>query len=134
MNVRLGLRTTAIVIALAVLGSCSGDGNGSDARADGPAAETSAAGSKAEVTIHTFNFQPDPITVKAGTTVVFSNDDKILHTVTSGTREKPTPDRFDGKLDGTGSTFEVTLDEPGTYPYFCMIHPGQGMTGEIIVQ
>jgi plastocyanin len=132
--VRTGLRTTAVVIALAVLGSCSGDDTGSDARADGPAADQSAAGSEAVITIHTFNFQPDPITVDAGTKIVFENDDKILHTATAGTRENPTPDVFDGKLDGAGSTYEVTLDEPGTYPYFCTIHPGQGMTGEIVVE
>ena len=130
---RLGLRTTAAVLALAVLGSCSGDDNGTDARAEEPAA-TTAAGSTAAVTIHTFNFQPDPITVKAGTKIVFHNDDKILHTVTSGTREAPTPERFGGKLDGAGSHLDVRLDEPGRYPYFCSIHPGEGMTGEIIVE
>ncbi|MEN3271936.1 MAG: hypothetical protein V7636_697, partial [Actinomycetota bacterium] len=64
----------------------------------------------------------------------FRNDDKILHTVMSGTRAMPTPAQFNGKLDGAGSTFTVTLDKPGTYPYFCMIHPGEGMTGKIVVR
>ena len=127
---RLPLRTTAAVLALTVLASCSGD-DGNDARAEEPAAR--AAGSSAAVTIRTFQFQPDPITVKAGTTITFTNDDKILHTVTAGTREAPTPDRFGGKLDGAGSHLAVRLDEPGRYPYFCSIHPGAGMTGEIVV-
>jgi len=130
---RIARRTMAVVFALAVLGSCSGDDNGSAARADEPVAASAATGSNAVVTIHTFNFQPDPITVKAGTKIVFRNQDKILHTVTSGTRATPTPGTFNGKLDGAGSSFTVTLDEPGTYPYFCMIHPGAGMTGTIIV-
>jgi plastocyanin len=131
---RIARRTTAVVFALAVLGSCSGDDNGSNARADEPVAASAAAGSNAVVTIHTFNFQPDPITVKAGTKIMFHNDDKILHTVTSGTRDAPTPDVFNSKLDGAGSSFTLTLDKPGTYPYFCMIHPGEGMTGKIIVR
>ena len=125
------LRTIAVVIAAAALGSCGGGGDGTAARAEEPAAP--AAGSSAAVTIHTFEFRPDPITVQAGTTITFTNDDKILHTVTAGTREAPTPDRFGGKLDGAGSHLEVRLDEPGRYPYFCSIHPGAGMTGEIIV-
>ena len=115
---RIARRTVVAVFALAVLGSCSG-GDG---------------GSAATVTIHTFSFQPDPITVQAGTKITFHNDDKILHTVTSGTRDAPTPDRFDSKLDGAGSSFTVTLDTPGTYPYFCKIHPGEGMTGKIVVR
>lgn len=127
-------RTIAVVYALTVLGSCSGNDSGSNARADEPVAASAAAGSNAVVTVHTFNFQPDPITVKTGTKIAFRNDDKILHTVTSGTRDTPTPEVFDGKLDGVGSTFTVTLDKPGTYHYFCKIHPGAGMTGEIIVR
>jgi plastocyanin len=117
-----------------ILGSCGSKDSSSDARANEPVAASAAAGSKAVVTIHTFNFQPDPITVKAGTKITFHNDDKILHTVTSGTRDKPTPDVFNHKLDGAGSSFTVTLDKPGTYPYFCAIHPGGGMTGTIIVR
>jgi plastocyanin len=41
---------------------------------------------------------------------------------------------FDGQLPEQGATFELTLDEPGTYPYFCEIHPGPGMTGTITVR
>jgi plastocyanin len=126
-------RTTLVVAALLVLGACGGKDTSNDARADEPAA-AEAAGSEAVVTIHTFDFQPDPITVKTGTTITFHNDDKILHTVTSGTREAPNDAFAQGKLDGAGSEYEVTLDEPGTYDYFCSIHPGQGMTGTIIVE
>jgi plastocyanin len=86
------------------------------------------------VTIETFDFQPDPLVVAAGTTITFVNDDKIDHTVTAGTRDDPAPDLFDGTLPEQGSTFELTLDEPGTYDYFCRIHPGPGMTGTITVE
>ena len=108
------------VVAVAALGACGGG--------DGDAASPPAA-----VTIRTFAFAPDPLRVPAGTTVVFTNEDKIDHTVTAGTREAPTPDVFDGRLPSQGATFEVTLDEPGTYDYFCAVHGGPGMTARIVV-
>jgi len=97
-------------------------------------AGTTAPGTSATVTVKTFNFQPDPLVVPAGTTITFHNEDKIEHTVTAGTREAPTPDAFDGRLTEQGSTFELTLDEPGTYDYFCSRHPGEGMTATITVE
>ena len=122
--------TLLAFLPLLALVGCGG-GDGGDDAAQEPAA--SAAGS-AVVTIKTFNFGPDPITVDAGTTITFRNEDKINHTVTAGTRDNPTPARFDGLMEEAGDTFELTLDEPGTYAYFCSFHPGEGMTGEIVVE
>jgi plastocyanin len=85
------------------------------------------------VTIETFAFAPDPLVVEAGTSITFVNEDAIDHTVTAGTRDAPEPDRFDGELPDEGATFELTLDEAGTYDYFCRIHPGPGMTASITV-
>lgn len=119
-------------IALLTLASCGGDDGSNDERAEEPAAN--AAGSDAVVTIETFNFAPDPVTVDAGTKIVFTNRDKINHSVTAGTRDAPEPDRFEGVMDGAGDSFELTLDEAGTYEYFCKFHPGAGMTGEIVVE
>ena len=110
-----------LMFAAAALSGCGGDA---------PATESVAP----VVTIETFNFQPDPITVNAGETILFKNNDKIDHTVTAGTREAPKPDVFDGQLPEQGAEFELTLDEPGTYDYFCEIHPGPGMTAQIIVE
>lgn len=124
---RPSFRTIAALAALSLLGAaCGGD--------DEPAAAEAPAGDTATVTIQTFDFQPDPLTVAAGTTITFENMDAIDHTVTAGTRESPTPDVFDGQLPEQGATFELTLDEPGTYDYFCEIHPGPGMTGQIVVE
>ena len=120
-----------LLLTAAVLTGCGG-GSSEDAAPE-PAAEE-AAGSAALVTIETFNFQPDPITVKAGSTITFSNKDKIDHTVTAGTREAPKPELFDGVMPEQGAEFEVVLDEPGTYDYFCQIHKGPGMTGQIVVE
>jgi len=90
--------------------------------------ETSGKG--AAVTIKTFEFQPVPLAVKAGTRVTWTNNDAIEHTVTSGTPE--TPDgRFNSPLDGKGATFTFTFTQAGTYPYFCDRH--NHMLGEIRV-
>lgn len=88
----------------------------------------------ATVTVKTFAFGPDPVVVPAGTPITFVNEDATTHTVTAGTREAPEPDRFDAELDGKGATFELTLDEAGTYDYFCALHPGPGMTATITVE
>lgn len=119
------LRTFVALLAVATLAACGGD--------DDDATPTVDEGT-VEVTVQTFDFQPDPLTVEAGTTITFRNLDKINHSVTAGTREAPTPDVFDGLMEDAGATFELTLDEPGTYDYFCRFHPGAGMTGQIIVQ
>ena len=116
-----------LMLTAAVLTGCGGDAPATDAT------ETNAE-TNATVTIETFNFQPDPITVKAGDLIVFKNNDKIDHTVTAGTREEPQPEEFDGDLPEQGAEFELTLDEPGTYDYFCEIHKGPGMTGQIVIE
>lgn len=95
---------------------------------------TPSGGNGTTVTVSTFDFQPDPLVVPAGTTVTFVNEDAIDHTVTAGTRDDPTPEVFDGGLPERGATFDLTLDEPGTYDYFCEVHPGPGMTATITVQ
>lgn len=100
---------------------------------DSGGAAAAASGDRATVTIEAFTFDPDPLEVPVGTVITFVNDDKIDHTVTAGTREAPTPEIFDGQLPEQGATFELVLDEPGTYEYFCEIHPGPGMTGTITV-
>jgi plastocyanin len=87
----------------------------------------------ATVTVATSRFAPDPLEVEAGTTITFANEDAVGHTVTAGTPEEPTPELFDGRLPAPGATFELTLDAPGTYEYFCTLHPGPGTTGTIVV-
>jgi plastocyanin len=89
-------------------------------------------GGVVDVTIDTFQFAPDPLEVEAGTTVRFTNEDPTTHTVTAGTRDDPEPDRFDERLPEDGSA-DITFDQPGRFPYFCMIHNGPGMTGEVVV-
>lgn len=133
------LAPLVVAVAAIALSGCGGGGatDTTDATTAGTADTAEAAGNgatEATVTIETFNFQPDPLVVHADTSITFVNEDAIDHTVTAGTRENPTPDSFDGELPQKGATFELTLDEPGTYDYFCRIHPGPGMTASIVVQ
>jgi plastocyanin len=88
-------------------------------------------GSTVQVVMKNTSFQPAQITVKVGTTVTWVNDDPVAHTVSSGTRSQPT-NLFDSGNVGPGQSFSFTFDQPGTYDYFCKIHPG--MDGVVIVQ
>lgn len=121
---RLSAALLAPLVAV-TLAACGGDTN-----AQGDTGEPG----EATVTVETFQFQPDPIVVQVGTVLTFVNEDAIDHTVTAGTRDRPTPQVFDGQLPEKGATFQLTLDEPGTYDYFCQIHPGPGMTATITVE
>jgi plastocyanin len=76
--------------------------------------------------IDNFTFNPQQITVKAGTTVIWTNGDDIPHTVTSKTGI------FKSKALDTDDKFSFTFATPGTYAYFCALHPH--MTGTIVVE
>jgi len=74
---------------------------------------------------------PSELTISVGETVTWSNDDSAAHTVTSGSAADGPDEIFDSGLFLAGTTFSVTLDEEGEYPYFCMVHPW--MAGMITV-
>jgi plastocyanin len=89
-------------------------------------AAASAQAADMEVKIDQFTFAPPRTTVKAGTTVTWTNDDHVPHTVTSSTK------LFKSKTLDTGNTFSFTFTTPGTYQYFCSVHPR--MIGAIVVE
>ena len=74
---------------------------------------------------------PPSVTINAGDTVSWDNVDTAAHTVTSGTPADGPDGIFDSSLLMGGATFEVTFDEPGSYDYFCMVHPW--MVGDVQV-
>ena len=81
------------------------------------------------VTIKNFAFQPQTLTVKAGTTVTWTNQDSTPHTVQFSDKSIPTsPDLSAG---GGQSTYTHTFTAAGTYPYICGIH--NYMTGTVKV-
>jgi len=91
---------------------------------------STAATAETPVEIRTFQFRPGHLEVKAGTTVRWTNQDDITHTVTSGTPEAR-DGRFAQRLSGKGTATTIELKEPGLYPYFCERHPS--MRGDIRV-
>ena len=79
-----------------------------------------------EIVIQNFSFEPATLTVKAGTKVTWVNRDEEPHTATA------TDKRFNSKTLENGDTFSTELTQPGTYKYYCALHPK--MTGQIIVK
>ena len=72
--------------------------------------------------IKRFQYQPDPLEIAVGTTVVWTNQDEAPHTVTHGTYVKR-GGAFDSGTRTQGQSFAFTFDEVGNYPYTCIIHP-----------
>jgi len=78
------------------------------------------------VTIANDAFGPATVTVTPGTTVHFVNKDDDAHTVTSDSG------LFDSKGLDTNASWSYTFRKPGTYHYFCELHPF--MKGTIVVK
>jgi plastocyanin len=78
------------------------------------------------VKIDNFTFGPKVLTVKAGTAVTWINQDDIPHTIIEKNRKV-----FRSKVLDTDDKFTFTFNEPGTYDYFCGLHPH--MTAQIVV-
>ena len=89
-------------------------------------ATNEASSAVAEVKIDNFSFGPQTLTVPVGATVTWTNRDDIPHTIVSS------DDAFKSKVRDTDETFSYTFTKPGTYNYFCSIHPK--MTGKVVVQ
>jgi len=82
--------------------------------------------SNAAVKIDNFSFGPSDITVQTGTTVTWTNNDDVPHVVASEDKV------FKSKALDTEDRFSFTFTKPGTYNYYCAIHPK--MTAKIVVQ
>lgn len=83
-------------------------------------------------------FSPNPIKVKVGDTVTWTNSDNMEHTVTSGTgpSDQSMGKQFDSGLSGPivltpGKTFTHHFTNAGEFPYFCQIHPT--LVGKVVV-
>ena len=109
-------------IAAAMLGAVVGSGLAGGILV--ARAQTTAA---AAVSIDNFTFSPQQLTVKAGTTVTWTNKDDIPHGIaaTGNTFKRS------AAMD-TDDNYSFTFTTPGTYQYFCYIHPH--MTGTIVVE
>jgi plastocyanin len=81
----------------------------------------------AEVVIDNYSFSPSTVTLPAGTTVTWTNHDSMPHTVSSAGNRFPK-----SAVLKPGQSYSSNFAAPGTYSYFCSIHPR--MTGKIIVK
>jgi len=81
-------------------------------------------------------FSPNVLNVAPGTTVTWTNTDKVSHTITSGkVSDDSAGSMFDSGLVKPGKTFQFTFATAGTYDYFCTVHPwmvGQVVAGEAV--
>lgn len=78
------------------------------------------------ISIDNFAFSQATLTVPAGTRVTWINRDDMLHTVVDEAKS------FKSDPLDSGDSFSYVFDKPGTYKYFCSLHPH--MTGTIVVR
>ena len=104
------------LLFFAILNSCSKSSNSSN---NNTPPSTNA------VSIVNMSFSPSSITVSAGTTVKWTNNDNMTHTVTADDAS------FDSGNITSGSSSSKTFSTVGTYKYHCTIHPS--MTGTVVV-
>jgi plastocyanin len=109
----------APLAVLLAVGLVSRDDAGGTGSAQGPGTTAN------EVAVQQFQFKPETVTVAAGTTVTWTNQDGFDHSVVDR------QETFRGDPFGSGETFTHTYDDPGTYEYFCGIH--NSMTGTVVV-
>jgi plastocyanin len=79
-----------------------------------------------EIKVDNFTFGPETITVAVNSTVTWVNKDDIPHVIASN------DGLFKSKALDTDDKFSYTFTKPGTYAYFCAIHPK--MVGKVVVQ
>jgi amicyanin len=126
-------RTIALLFACLALVVVAAGCGGDDDSGDGGSADTAeqpapaADGGSAEVSMKDIKFDPSEVTIKAGDTVTWTNDDSVGHDVTGDDFKSGEP----GALQN-GDTFEHKFDKAGTFDYVCTVHPG--MKGSVVVQ
>ena len=88
-----------------------------------------------EVFMQAIAFNPMEITIQAGESVTWTNEDIVPHTATSG---NPGDDDlgaiFRSAQFGQGGTFTHTFEDAGEFVYFCEVHPGMMRDAKVIVE
>lgn len=92
-----------------------------------PNTNTGSSPSTQDVQIMNFAFSPSSLTIHAGDTVVWTNQDSAGHSVVSDSGSE-----INSPVMSTGQTYSHTFTTPGTYTYHCSVH--LSMKGTIIVQ
>ena len=125
------LFTLMLMFTMAVAGCSSsttdpGETNDDDNNTTDPPAANS-------VAMEGLSFVPGDLTVQVGTTVTWTNESNVIHTVTSGTNGTHDGEFNSGDI-GPDEEYSYTFDEEGSFPYYCIPHVNQGMTGTITVE
>ena len=127
MTARSPLVVLVAVAAVAggVAAGCGGDDDDPATPAAAMAQGGAGGASTDRVAIADFAFDPETVTVDAGTKLTWTNDDEAPHTATA---DDGSFDTGTLKLDDTGA---VAIDQPGTYTYYCRFHPFMKGTVEV---
>src|SRR5437899_10767433 len=80
-----------------------------------------------KIEIKDFAFNPQTLTVQSGEKITWINRDEEPHTVVSVEKQFKKSALLDTEKELT-----ITVGAPGTYPYFCSVHPK--MTGKVVVE
>jgi plastocyanin len=132
------LACAALSLVVAGCGGDDDDGGGGGAQNDEQPAESGGgggaekesgggAGGGTQVAMKGIKFNPASVTVSAGDTVTWTNDDTVGHDVTGDGFKSGDP----GAMQN-GDTFEHAFDKAGTFDYVCTVHPG--MAGSVKVK
>jgi plastocyanin len=79
------------------------------------------------VNIQDMAFDPDPVKIKVGDSIVWSNEDSMNHTATANDGSFNT-----GMIPKKGKSKPITFSKAGSVPYYCKVH-GEGMSGTVQV-
>jgi plastocyanin len=127
----------ALMFACLALGlaACGGDDDSGGGSSPSQPADSGggASGGGTKVSLKNIQFNPSDITVKAGQTITFTNDESVPHDVH---KQSGPGGEFASGPDGgmqQGDTFKLKLDKPGKYEYVCHVH-APGMSGTITVK
>jgi plastocyanin len=129
----LSLLLACMALGLVVAGCGDDDDDGGGGGGGGGAATEESSGGGggggggASVTMKGIAFNPAEVTIKAGDTVTWTNEDSVGHDVTGDAFKSG-----DAGGIGQGDTFEHTFDKAGTFDYVCTVHPG--MEGTVKVE
>jgi plastocyanin len=119
---RVGVACLSLAACAALSLGCGSDGGGT-----GQTSVSNAATGAKAVTIEDYLYKPESLTVPKGTSVTFTNRDSTAHTATS--KESGV---FESGPIETGKSAKVTLNQSGTFAYYCLFHPF--MKGTIVVE
>lgn len=123
MNQKILIAAAAIAV-IVIGGLYYYGGYGTPSQPASPVVETPDSNGAYPVLIKNFAFSPAVLSIKAGDTVIWTNNDSSLHSV-SGIG-------FESNDMGNGQSYSYTFNSNGTFDYICKTHPS--MKGQIIVK